>query len=328
MLPLLVAQAEPGSGSGAEPGPLSGEAVVSVWTVMPGESVESYWGHTAIRVRDPGQVPPFDDLIFNYGLFDWSDPMFLPNFALGRLNYQVGTHPTQAGIDHYASVGRTVIEQDLALTVEERAALWAYLWWNLQPPQNAYRYRFLDDNCTTRVRDAVERAVAEGARIVWEELPGVGVPDASLAEPRSASAWEGEGRTYREYLLAYLAGAPGFGLLCDAGLGQPVEQVVDERESMFLPVPLMERFRAARVVDADGGERALVAAERRLVGPGWAWPGEAWNWPAWLAAGVLGVAVLGTGWELRKYQTLRSPSLAQRRRESGPQRRRGSGGCS
>ena len=51
---------------------LSDEAIISVLTASPGDDIYSLFGHTAIRILDPQNLPDAD-WVFNYGTFSFSD---------------------------------------------------------------------------------------------------------------------------------------------------------------------------------------------------------------------------------------------------------------
>ena len=58
---------------------LSDEAEISVLTCSPGNEAYSVYGHSAIRVVD--DLYNYD-IVFNYGIFDFSAPNFIYRFAV------------------------------------------------------------------------------------------------------------------------------------------------------------------------------------------------------------------------------------------------------
>src|SRR6056297_1720604 len=70
----------------AQPGPdrLSADARLSLITILPGDPVHTFAGHSAIRVYDPEQGI---DRLYNYGTFNFNDPLFIPKFLYGHLRY-------------------------------------------------------------------------------------------------------------------------------------------------------------------------------------------------------------------------------------------------
>ena len=65
---------------------LSERASISLLTGSPGAELYSTFGHSAIRVHDPGTGM---DIVFNYGTFDFNTPNFYLKFAQGKLNYKL-----------------------------------------------------------------------------------------------------------------------------------------------------------------------------------------------------------------------------------------------
>src|SRR5512133_2569615 len=79
------ADPSPAAPSQAEKVPrLTESATVSLLTLWPGNEIYLAFGHSALRVRDPELRI---DRTFNYGTFDLEDPLFIPKFVKGNLNY-------------------------------------------------------------------------------------------------------------------------------------------------------------------------------------------------------------------------------------------------
>ena len=60
---------------------------ISLLTCDPGKELYSSFGHSAIRVRQIGTGG--QDLVFNFGTFDFDTPNFYGKFATGKLNYML-----------------------------------------------------------------------------------------------------------------------------------------------------------------------------------------------------------------------------------------------
>ena len=133
----------------------------SVITVAPGDSLDALFGHTAIRIRDARLKDIFgeEDVWFDYGVFDPSDWTFWIHYAKGDAKYLLVAARAQARLENYKEEGRAAVEQELNLKPEEGRKLENYLIENLRHPE--YEYRFLDDNCTTRAKVAIEYATGE-----------------------------------------------------------------------------------------------------------------------------------------------------------------------
>ena len=129
---------------------------LSLLTCAPGEEIYSLFGHTAIRYEDPANGI---DAVFNYGLFSFNTPNFILRFSLGETDYQLGATDYARFAAEYAFDGRSVWQQTLNLSKEEKAELIRLLQENYLPENRVYRYNFFYDNCATRPRDKIEESI-------------------------------------------------------------------------------------------------------------------------------------------------------------------------
>ena len=60
---------------------------ISLLTCSPGHEVWSLYGHTAIRVYDPQHA---QDIVINYGMFNYKQPYFVLRFVFGLTDYEMG----------------------------------------------------------------------------------------------------------------------------------------------------------------------------------------------------------------------------------------------
>jgi hypothetical protein len=93
---------------------------VSLLTCSPGEELYSIFGHSAIRIIDSNSVT---DYVFNYGTFDFDDPNFYIKFVKGKLLYFISIERTNDFIEFYKYENRSVSEQVLSLSAEEKIAI-------------------------------------------------------------------------------------------------------------------------------------------------------------------------------------------------------------
>ncbi len=98
---------------------------ISLLTCSPGEELYSSFGHTALRVTDQSTG---SDLVFNYGTFDDSDPYFYLKFTRGLMLYALSVYPYTDFQWEYKMQNRSVIEQELQLTCEEKRACMRCCW--------------------------------------------------------------------------------------------------------------------------------------------------------------------------------------------------------
>jgi hypothetical protein len=262
-VPALAAQPQlPGARDGED-----GVRIV-LMTMGPGDLVYERFGHNAIWVHDPEAGT---DVAYNYGVFDFAQENFLTNFMRGRMMYWVDGWDAYATLHHYRSQDRDIWLQELDLTPEQAAALRDFLVWNARPENRAYRYDYYYDNCSTRVRDAIDRVLGGALRAATEAAPA--------------------GTTFRWH-TARLTGeraadVPVFtGLM--AGLGPASDRTISLWEEMFLPMKLRDALRALTIPGAGGAEVPLVRNEivyhRSSRSPEPAAPPR-W-WPGYLLAGL------------------------------------------
>ena len=214
---------------------------VSLVTYGPGEIYWERFGHDAIELRDRVSGEAVN---FNYGVFDFNEKNFLLNFARGRMHYMMdaeGTVPEEA---YYTQVGRSVTRQRLALDADQAAELRDNLLWNLRPQNAGYNYDYFVDNCTTRVRDALNAVLGDAIKNKLQARPG--------------------GLTYRQQTLRLMSAQPWLALALDLGLGPYADQPLNAWQESFLPSVLQSQLRDVQVKDAAGASRALVHDEQVL----------------------------------------------------------------
>ncbi len=127
---------------------------VSLLTCTPGEELNETFGHSALRVIDSNSVT---DHVYNYGTFNFEDKNFYLKFIKGKLKYFVNIDQYQDFVFYYQQTNRGVTEQELDLTLEEKQEIVAALKENLKEENKYYQYDFFLDNCTTRLRDILEK---------------------------------------------------------------------------------------------------------------------------------------------------------------------------
>ena len=279
---LLAAAPAAGQVPSVAPG-LSDSTRVSLLTMLPGREVYSAFGHSTLRITDPASGL---DRTYNYGTFSFEQPFFVLRFLGGSLDYVLDTAPFELERYKYeVLLERPMIEQRLDLDADVARALYVRLEENALPQNRAYRYDFFWDNCSTRLLDILDSALADAGR------PTVDLP------PSDAP------RTFRQLIGPYFAGMPAVDLGANLGLGAPADQVATAREESFLPLELAAQFDRATV-----GGRPLVAARDTLfwvAGAGLPTPApDVPRWAAW-ALFAVGLAATAVGWR-------RPPSRAGR----------------
>lgn len=216
----------------------------SLVTCSPHEEVYSLYGHTALRFRDLHQNHS-EDVVFNWGVFNYNAPHFVLRFVFGLTDYELGLASYEGFCNYYRHWGSSVTEQVLNLTAQEKLALNLSLEENYRPENRVYRYNYFYDNCSTRPRDIIERCVK--GRVVYEPRQGY--------EP-----------TYREMIHQKTRHHSWATWGNDMLLGVRADMKTSRQEQEFLPDNLLYDFDHARVNATDGSWRPLVK-ERRMDVP-------------------------------------------------------------
>jgi hypothetical protein len=245
-------------------------------TFGPGRQVWERFGHNAIWIHDPVHGT---DEAYNYGLFDFAQENFVLRFIRGQMWYWMAGFPAERYVAQYEHDNRSVWVQELELPPRARGELQAFLQWNAEPEHRFYHYDYYRDNCSTRVRDAIDRALNGALRQQTATVPA--------------------GTTYRFHTQRLTANDPLVftGLLL--ALGEGVDRPISEWEEMFLPLEMREHVRHVTVPGPNGTRLPLVRSERTLfessappppaVPPSWI------PWYLALGAAIGGVAFLLAG---------------------------------
>lgn len=272
---IMVGVATPIAAQDPRPHGLAGASLqVFLMTMGPGASVYERYGHNAIWIRDAGAGT---DLVYNYGTFDFATPGFVMNFVKGRPRYWLGVSDLEGTLQQYTHAQRDVTVQELNLPAARRAELADYLASNALPENRVYTYDYFRDNCSTRVRDALDHVLHGALRSATVDRDAAG--NFRFHTQRSLT---NDGLMYTGIML---------------GQGPRTDQPIDQWEEMFLPAKVQERVRELTIAGPDGTIVPLVASERSLLEFG-AYHVEpeppAWGWKFQLV-GLLLAALIATG---------------------------------
>lgn len=203
---------------------------VSLLTCSPGDELYSAFGHTAIRVND---------MVFNYGMFNFNTEGFYIKFVSGQTDYELGVEMMDGFERQYERRNRSVIEQKLNLTNEEKAALFNALIENTRPENKTYRYNFVFDNCATRPRVKIEECLKGAIKYDVKD----------------------ENESYRKLIEKYVGEDSWIKFGIDILIGAEADKTASFFDRLFLPDELMNAFATAR---RDNGER-LVTETKEIV---------------------------------------------------------------
>jgi len=260
-LAALVAAIFTAPAVAAEPGD---DLTVYALTFGPGDHPFFKFGHNAIWVQPKnGQ-----GLVYNFGTFAFDSPALIPKFLRGKFMYWLSVSDAEDTMQSYAAANRSILAQELDLTPVQRLKLWQSLSVNARPENREYLYDYFYDNCSTRVRDAIDR-------VVDGRVHAAGQAPAQL--------------TFRDHALRMTADFWPEAVGIDVALGRPADVPINRWAEAFLPERLAALLRTVRVPDGAGGETNLVKAEKVVfqdVRP--AKPAQPPNWtPYFLLLGVV-----------------------------------------
>jgi hypothetical protein len=194
---------------------------INLLTCTPGEELYSTFGHSALRVTDRLSGA---DIIYNYGTFDFDDPNFYSKFTRGKLLYFVSIDGFENFMKAYEYEQRGITEQVLNLSCQDQQKLVNALQENAKEENKYYKYDFVIDNCTTRLRD-----------IVFKNSSGPVVT--KNIRPSSDITFR---KLIHEYLNKSYQHWSKLGI--DILLGDPIDKKITNNEAMFLPDYLMKAF--------------------------------------------------------------------------------------
>jgi hypothetical protein len=197
---------------------------ISLLTVSPGTGPESLFGHNGIRVFDKLTR---QDIVFNFGNFDFNTPGFLLKFLKGKLPYRLAVSRYEDFLYAYTYEKRSVYEQELLVADSIKQKILIALQINALPENREYKYDFLFDNCATRARDQFVTKI------------GGEYKESSLGS-----------LTFRDQLHQYLENLPWTRFGIDLIVASPADKVADRDQQMFLP-DYLQRYMADLVVLND-----------------------------------------------------------------------------
>jgi hypothetical protein len=217
------------------------DTTVYLLTCAPGIDTYSIYGHSALRVVIPKSNI---DIVYNWGVFDFATPNFAWKFAKGKLNYILGAYPYERFMQTYFYEQRSVYSQVVNLESEEKRILLSLIERNLLPEFRSYRYDFFYDDCSTRIRDLIERVV--GSKLIYP-------PDETNKLP-----------SFRELVGDYQKNYAWLKMGVDLIMGTPGDAKASFRERMFLPLHLQKNLSQA-VINRDRKMVPLLSSAETLL---------------------------------------------------------------
>ena len=217
------------------------ELSVYLMTMGQGDQVWEKYGHNAIGIRNRLTNT---DVVYNWGIFSFEDPGFIGRFLRGETMYWMAGLDAAGSVAQYRMLNRTVEVQELNLSPPQRLDLLNFIRWNAQEENKFYRYDYFLDNCSTRVRDALNRVLGGAIKMATDTLQ--------------------TGTSYRWHALRLMAADRLTTVGVNIGLGRPTDRHITAWEEMFIPMKVRDHLRNVRVPDETGQLVPLVMSERVL----------------------------------------------------------------
>lgn len=237
-------------------GPSRGEdLVISLATIGPGDGLAYMGGHSALAVVDTRLE---QGRLYNFGVIEFS-PDLMVNLVLGRLDFHADEASIVATYDAYRALDRDVRVQVLDLTPQQALHAANALAVGVLPANRTYRYHHFDDNCSTRPRDIIDRAL-----------------DGALSRDTTGPAR----MSLRDHARRCTRVRPVLSLWLDYMQNDSVDRPIIRRDEAFLPDEL-EKQLDALVVDGKPVVKQRTTIYQSKNNP--PAPPDVPSWTAWLA---------------------------------------------
>jgi hypothetical protein len=256
---------------------------IQLVTFGPGDDVNNYFGHNAIIVADEARGQA---LLYNFGMFSFGMDM-LPRYMNGKLTFWVAAMPVAPTFRHYIEANRSVHVQDLDLDPAQRMLIAEAVATRALPENSEYLYDHYRDNCSTALRDVIDRGVGGQLR-------------QALAKPARL--------TYRGHTRRYAERSPIVDFALVFWMNDDMERPLQVWDELFLPGELEKQVGRARYVDSKGVSRRLVRTSyavseaRRAKVPDW--PATTWPYTLLIGCAGGGLLLLTAEWLRRSGQRL------------------------
>ena len=245
---LLLAGARPAAAAQEPdtlqpPTPPPGSSLsVYLLTVEPGDLIYELFGHNALVVRD---ADTGYEAAFNYGIFDSRAAGFYLQFLKGRMMYRVQAQSLPAMLAAYRAHNRRVWAQELDLEPDRKARLFQLLRTAVLPENYIYPYQYYLNNCSTKLRDALDTVLDGQLRAATDGAP-------------TGATWRQDTRRLTSTdAVGYLA--------IDLVLGPKGDEPTNRWQEMWIPMKLRDTAGALFLTRADGTRTPLVRSEELWV---------------------------------------------------------------
>ena len=209
-------------------------------TMGKGDPLYVWFGHTGLVVTDKRNDR---SVMYDYGIFSFDDD-FYQTFAMGRLNYEVWATSAEARYELAGSENRDISNITLHLPDAAKLELVRFLNYNIQPENSTYLYHYYRENCSTRIRDMIDKAV-DGQFQAW-----------ARAIPMD--------ETLRQLVMRHTYASPFVDWTLNFLQSGSIDKPISLWEAMFLPAILEQALLDFSYIDGSGHE-VPIATDRRNI---------------------------------------------------------------
>jgi hypothetical protein len=200
----------------------------------PSDEIFIWWGHAALIVEDPDGTA----FTYDWGVFDYPGDNFLTAFLQDKVKYRSSKSYTPYDIEPYFNEDRDITLYTLDLDAAGKERIIRYAEENVLPENCWYAYDDFKDNCSTRIRDLIDRGTGGQLR-AWADNE--------------------KGRfTLRQHVRRFMAFHPWVDWYTGFLIGRTLDRPLTAWDEMFLPVELGRHLRDFSFIDADGNTRKLT----------------------------------------------------------------------
>lgn len=209
---------------------------ISLLTVEPGSVFYELEGHTGMRL-----MLGDEDIVINWGVFDFDSPNFLYRFVSGETDYMCVAQNTDRFINGYRffNPGRGISEQVIPLDSVQSVSVAAAVSNHLRPENRVYRYNYVKDNCSIRPLMIVKEAYGDSL------LKG-GIPFPFK-----------KGDSFRDVMRYYHKNYYWYQFGIDLALGSGIDYPLAAEEYAFAPVLLQKMLPYPKIELISGQDVTL-----------------------------------------------------------------------
>ncbi|MCL1818441.1 MAG: DUF4105 domain-containing protein [Spirochaetaceae bacterium] len=216
-----------------------GELVFKLAVFGPSDKIFVWWGHAALIVED---TQTKSARVFDWGIFSYPSDNFLWDFVHDRVKYRCRVGPCD--LSEYFGEDRDIVTYTLNFDADGKRAVLEYAENTVLPENCYYEYHQFRNNCSTGIRDIIDRGTG-GQLKAW----------ASSAPGRL---------NFRNHARRFSWHSPAADWLLNFLMGQSLDGPGTVWDQMFLPVEIARAISDFRFTGHSGDSRKLVTAAEVL----------------------------------------------------------------